>query len=66
MIQRQPNQGVILTPKGTVMVARRLYDRLEAKTKPNEMRQLGDFDWWLQLSELVNGVQIVSERRAHA
>ena len=67
MIQMQPSQVVITTPKGTVIVARRLYERLEAKLQPDDLALLRDFDWWLQLSELVSGIQVASpaqERQA--
>ena len=59
MIQWQPSQVVILTPRGTVLVARRLYERLEARMLPDDLGLLRDFDWWRQLSELVSGIQIV-------
>ena len=37
MIQMQPSQVVITTPKGTVIVARPLYERLEAKMQPDDL-----------------------------
>lgn len=60
MIQWQPSQVVILTPRGTVLVVRRLYERLEARMLPDDLGLLRDFDWWRQMSDLVSGIQIVS------
>lgn len=51
---------MVITPKGTVIVARRLYDRLEAKTKPDDLGLLRSYDWWAQLSELVAGISFAS------
>jgi hypothetical protein len=62
MMQWQPNQVVILTPKGTVIVARRLYERLEAWTPPDDQGLLRSFEWWMLLSEHVSGIQLVSLR----
>jgi hypothetical protein len=58
MIQRQPHRTVIVTPKGIVIVARPLYERLEAKMQPDDLGLLRSYDWWVQLSELVAGIQI--------
>lgn len=58
MIQMQPNRVVITTPKGRVVVAQRLYERLEAKMQPDDLGLLGSFEWWTQLSELIAGIQI--------
>ncbi len=58
MIQMQPGQVVITTPKGTVIVARPLYERLEARMQPDDLGLLRSYDWWVQLSELINGIQI--------
>ncbi|HLW03102.1 MAG TPA: hypothetical protein VKT82_30920 [Ktedonobacterales bacterium] len=67
MIQKQPHQVVIMTPRGTVVVGRRLFDLLEARMEPNDLSLLREYGWWLQLSELVNGIQMVSlVPRAHA
>jgi len=60
MLQWQPTQVVILTPRGTVVVARRLYERLEARMPPEDQGLLRDFAWWRQLSEMVSGIQIVT------
>jgi hypothetical protein len=60
MLNWQPNQVVILTPGGTVIVARRLYERLEARMLADDLGLLRDLDWWRQMSELVSGIQIVS------
>ncbi len=54
----QPSQVVITTPKGTVIVARPLYERLEARIQPDDLGLLRSYDWWVQLSELVVGIQI--------
>ncbi len=67
MIQMQPGQVVITTPKGTVIVARPLYERLEARMQPNDLGLLRSYDWWAQISELVNGIRVSSsaqERQA--
>lgn len=67
MIQKQPKQVIITTPKGRVVVARRLFDRLEAKIKPDDLGLLRSYEWWVQLSELIVGIQIVPQTmRAHA
>ncbi len=58
MLQMQPSQVVITTPKGTVIVARPLYERLEARIQPDDLGLLRSYDWWVQLSELVVGIQI--------
>lgn len=60
MIQRQLSQVVITTSKGRVVVTRKLYDRLEAKLKPDELGLLCCFEWWRQLSELVNGISFAT------
>lgn len=60
MIQRQPNRVVIITPKGTVIVARPLYERLEGRMQPDDLGLLRSYDWWMQLSELVSGIQVAS------
>ena len=60
MIQMQPGQVVITTPKGTVIVARPLYERLEAKMQPDDLGLLRSYEWWAQLSELIAGIQIVT------
>ena len=57
MIQMQPSQVVITTPKGVVVVARRLYERLEARMQPDDWGLLRDVEFWAQLSELTNGIQ---------
>lgn len=67
MIQRHLGQVVITTPKGTVLVACRLYDRLKDRMQPDDLGLLHDYDWWRQLSELINGIQVtatVPKRRA--
>lgn len=67
MIQKQPKQVIITTPKGRVVAARRLFDRLEAKIKPDDLGLLRSYEWWVQLSELIVGIQIVPQTmRAHA
>jgi hypothetical protein len=58
MIQMQPSQVVITTPKDTVIVARPLYERLEARMQPDDLGLLHRYDWWVQLSELIAGIQI--------
>ncbi len=58
MIQMQPSQVVITTPKGIVIVARPLYERLEARMQPDDLGLLRSYEWWAQFSELVNGIQI--------
>lgn len=63
MIQRQPHQTVLTTPKGTVIVARRLYERLEARMQPDDLGLLRSYDWWQQLAELINGIQFPSAGR---
>lgn len=60
MIQRQPHQMVITTPKGRVLVARRLYERLQARMQPDDLGLLRDYDWWAQVSELVVGIQVTT------
>ena len=60
MLQWHPNQVVIITPRGNVIVARRLYERLEGRLSPDDLGCLRDYEWWRRLSELVNGIQIVS------
>ena len=60
MLHWQPDRVVILTPKGTVIVARRLYERLEARTPPEDLGLLRDYDWWCQVSELINGIEFTA------
>lgn len=60
MLQWHPSQVVILTPRGTVVVARRLYEHLEARMLPEDLGLLRDFAWWRQLTDLMSGIQIVS------
>lgn len=60
MIQRQPHRTVITTPKGKVHVERPLYERLEASLQPDDLGSLRSYDWWVQLSELITGIQIDS------
>lgn len=60
MIQIQPSQVVITTPKGTVIVARPLYERLEARMQPDDLGLLRSYEWWVQLSELVAGIQVAT------
>ena len=60
MIQMQPSQVIIKTPKGTVIVARPLYERLEAKMQPDDLGLLRSYEWWAQLSELVAGIQVAT------
>ena len=43
-IQMQPSQVVITTPKGTVIVARPLYERLEAKMQPDDLALLRSYE----------------------
>ena len=67
MIQMQPGQVVITTPKGTVIVARPLYERLGARMQPDDLGLLRSYEWWTQLSELITGIRISSsapERQA--
>jgi hypothetical protein len=60
MMLWQPHQVVIITPRGLVVVARRLYERLEARIQPDDLGLLRDFDWWQQLSQLVGGIEITT------
>lgn len=60
MLQWRPDQVLIITPRGTVIVPRRLYERLEARTPPEDLGLLRHYDWWVQLSELINGIQFLS------
>jgi hypothetical protein len=60
MIQVQPSRIVITTPKGAVIVARRLYERLEVKMQPDDLGLLRSYEWWVQLSELIVGIGIAS------
>ena len=60
MIQRRSPRMVITTPKGSVIVARRLYERLQARMQPDDLGLLRDYDWWRQLSELINDIQAIS------
>ena len=60
MLLWQPNQVVIITPRGLVTVARRLYERLEARMAPDDLWQLRDLEWWQRLSQHVSGIQITT------
>lgn len=42
--------SVIITPQGTVLVARPLYRHLERKLAPDEWGLLRNYDWWTHLS----------------
>lgn len=57
MIQKQPSQVVITTPKGTVIVARGLFERMEARIKLDDLGLLRSYEWWMQLSELLSGIR---------
>ena len=57
MLQRRPDQVRITTPKGTVLIPRRLFDLLETRMEPDDLGLLRDYDWWRQLSELIGGIQ---------
>jgi hypothetical protein len=63
MIQKRPGQVVITTSKGQVIVARRLFDRLEGKLKPDDLSLLRSYEWWVQLSELIVGIQVAPKTR---
>ena len=56
MLQWQPDRVLIITPKGRVIVPRRLYERLESRTSPEDLGLLRDYDWWCLVSELINGI----------
>jgi hypothetical protein len=60
MLQKHPTRVLLITPKGTVIIARRLHDRLEARMQPDDLGLLRDFDWWRQLGELVHGILIAA------
>ncbi len=60
MLQRRPHCVLLITPKGTIIIARRLFDQLEARIHSNDLGLLRDFDFWQQLSELINGIQVGS------
>ena len=60
MLVMQPDQVVILTPKGTVIVARAFYEELEHQLSPEEVSFMRHFDWWLHLSNVVTGIRIQS------
>ena len=60
MMQWQSHQVVIITPRGMVVVARRLYECLEARMQPDDLGLLRDFGWWWQLSQHVGGIQITT------
>ena len=60
MLQWHPGRMVILTPKGTVIVARRVYERLEARTSLEDLELLRDYDWWRLVSELINGIEFTA------
>jgi hypothetical protein len=57
MIQRHPTCVLILTPKGSIVVARCLFDRLEARMLPDDLGLLRDHAWWVRLSELITGIE---------
>ena len=60
MVQWQPTQVAITTPKGTVLVPRRLYMYLEARIRPEDLGLLRDHDWWLQVSTCLTGIQFLT------
>ena len=60
MLQWHSHQVVILTPRGIVVVTRRLYERLEGRMQPDDLGLLRDFDWWRQLSQHVDGIQLTT------
>ncbi len=60
MMQWQSHQVVIITPRGLVVVARQLYERLEARMQPDDLGLFRDFDWWWRLSQYVGGIQITT------
>jgi hypothetical protein len=69
MIQKHPHRVVITTRQGQIVVARRLYDRFEARMEPGDLGQLADYTWWQHASEVVQGIYIISsspQRRTHA
>lgn len=57
MIQRRPHAVLLMTPRGTVIIARRLFDLLEARLQPDDLGLLRDFEWWRLVSELVSGIE---------
>ena len=68
MMQWQSSQVVIITPRGLVVVSRRLYERLEARMQLDDLGLLRDFDWWCRLSQHVGGIQLTTSapsRRKH-
>jgi hypothetical protein len=68
MLQWHPHQVVILTPSGTVVVTRRLYECLEGRMQPDDLGLLRDFAWWQQLNQHVGGIQLttsVPSRKKH-
>lgn len=60
MIRRGLRYVEVITPKGVVIVARALFERVEAKTQPADQPLLRDYDWWRLVSLLVNGVSFAS------
>ena len=60
MLQRRPHTVLLITPRGTVVIARHLFERLEARMEPNDLGLLRDHDWWRQLSELVCGIEFLT------
>ena len=56
MLEWHPDRVILITPKGTVIVARRVYERLEARISPEDLGLLRDYDWWRLVSELISGV----------
>jgi len=60
MLVMQPDQVMILTPKGTVIVARALYEALEQHLSLEEVPFMRHFEWLLQLGAVVNGICIQS------
>ena len=60
MMQKHSHQVVIITPRGLVVVARRLYERLEARMQPDDLGLLRDFDWWWRLSQHVGGIELTT------
>ena len=57
--QMQPHRVAITTPKGTILVPRPLYKRLEQKLAPDEFGLLRDYDWWTQLGEAITGMSLL-------
>jgi len=57
MIQRYLTCVLILTPKGTIVVARRLFYCLETGLQPGDLGLLRDYDVWVRLSERTTGIE---------